>query len=448
MADDDDYWNSSNAKGFSWDDSSDTASLPSSSSNSIVSNTVGSGADIVSFDSSSSNITSTSSRHAERVREAARLLSSAAELPEPSIAQIVGVRDLSTVEAELKLVRRNFARLQNDRFKPNSVSQTVEDMVLGRPYSLDGFKSFKEKEHLLDTALESGDGDVILSVTLMLRSTLKKSKFISLMSSRQEAANHVIADMIVRHQLGEVIDLLISLDRSHEAGVIAYKQAAGTNNLQLRSRNLKQLLNQSLKQHLDTDIIMEQIHLTERLSPVISSELGHVDRNPNSLVSASVLKTLQYLATHHFNTPENLLHSPAALKKMHHLTEKQFTWVCLRSRALVNSWQDCLELVVGKGWLGGRKVKGGVSPGEVTTVLAAAGAPVDILIVLLGLVETQEERLVLARKVGVGSVVVDVLVQQKDRQALLQHQASLTQNTSDWFYADNALKNSSVKWKN
>ena len=448
MADDEDYeeyWNSSNAKGFSWDDSSDIASLPSTSSLSIVSNTGGAGADILSFDSI---VPSTSTKHAERVREAAKLLSAAADMPEPSIAQIVGVRDFNTVEAELKLVRRNFAKLQMDRFKPNSVNQTIQDMILGKPFTLAGFRSFQEKEHLLDTALEWGDGDVILAVTLMLKSTLKKSKFISLMSSRQEAADHLISDMIVRHQLQEVIELLNSLDRSHEAGVIAYKQAATPNNLQVRSKNLKTLLNLSLKQHLDTDIIMEQIHLSERLSPVISSEVGHIDRNPNSLINASVLRCLQYLTTHYFGTPENLLQSPAAVRKMHNLTEKQYSWVCLRSRATIGKWEDCLDLVVGKGWLGGKKAKGGVSPVEVTSVLAAAGAPVEILMVLLSLVDNMEERLELAKKVGAASVVVDVMVSLKDRLAIVKYQATLTPNSRDWFYADNALKNSSVKWKN
>ena len=445
MADDDDYWNSSNAKGFSWDDASDSVSLPSTFSNSIVSNTAGAGADIVSFDSGVSS--NTNSRLSERARDAAKLISSAADLPEPSISQIVGVRDINSLETELKLVRRNFAKLQNDRFKPNSIVETVQDMIVGRPFSLEGFRSLKEKEQLLDTALEWGDGDVVLAVTYMLRNSLKRSKFLSIMCSRQEAADHLIADLLVRHQLGEVVDLLTSLDRPHQAGTVAYKQAVNTNNLQVKSRNLKQLLNNSARSHLDTDLVMEQIHLCERLAPVISSEVGHVERSPGSLQTASVLQCLQYLATHHYNTPENLLQSPAALRKMHGLTEKQHSWVCLRARAGQAAWQDCLDLVVGKGWLGNRKVKGGVSPSQVTTVLAQAGAPTDVLMVLLGLIDNNEERLETAKKVGLASVVVDVLVAMKDRQGLLQHKASLVASSEDWLYAENALKNS-VKWKN
>ena len=81
------------------------------------------------------------------------------------------------------------------------------------------------------------------------------------------------------------------------------------------------------------------------------------------------------------------------------------------------------------------------------TFLAQAGAPPDVLMVLLSLVETNEERLETAKKVGLASVVVDVLVAMKDRQGLLQHKASLVASSEDWLYAENALKNS-VKWKN
>merc|ERR1712080_109047 len=119
----------------------------------------------------------------------------------------------------------------------------------------------------------------------------------------------------------------------------------------------------------------EQINLCERLAPVIASEVAEVDRGASSLANASVLKFLHYLSSHHYNAAENLLHSPLALRKMHKLTDKQFTWVALRARAAAGAWEDCEALVVGKGWLGRRKAIGSVSPADVVTVLAAAGAP-------------------------------------------------------------------------
>jgi len=439
--DDDSYWNSSSAKGFNWNDSSDTVVLPSASISSSSSNTPAT--DEVSFEAG----VSTSSRVAERVREATKMISSAAEMPEPSISQLVGLKDVRKLEAELLTVRKNFAKLQVDRFKPSSASQTIQDMVLGKPFSLEGFKSFQDKENLLDTALEWGDGDVVLAVAIMLKNTLKRSKFLAIMSSRQEAADQLISYLLVRLELREVVDLLVNLDRSHEAGVVAYKQAVNTNNLEIRCRNLKQTVSSNLRGHLDADLVLEQINLSERLAPVISSEVGEVDRQANSLVGASVLRTLLYLSTHHYGAAENFLHSPLALRKMHKLTDKQFTWVSLRARARMEAWADCEKLVVGKGWLGGKKAIGSVSPGEVVTVLSTAGAPGETLAVILGLVDNMEEKLMLAKKVGVASVVVDVLVTQKDRLAIISYQATLPANSRDWFYADNALRNS-VKWKN
>jgi len=443
MTDDDDsYWNSSSATGFSWDDSSDTVVLPSASISNSSTNSQAS--DLVTFEAG----LSTSSKVADKVREAAKLISTAAELPEPSISQLVGIKDVRKLEEELVTVRRNFTKLQMNRFQPSSVTQTVQDMVLGKPFSLEGYKSFQDKESLLDTALEWGDGDVVLAVTLMLKNTLKRSKFLAIMSSRQEAADQLISHLVVRLELREVVDLLVILDRTHEAGVVAYKQAVNTNNLEIRCKNLKQTLASNMRGHMDADLVLEQINLSERLAPVMSSEVGEVSRQASSLVGASVLRTLLYLSTYHFGAAENLLHSPLALRKMHKLTDKQYTWVTLRARAVMEDWSACEGLVVGKGWLGGRKAKGSVSPGEVVYILSKAGAPTETLAVILGLVDNMEERLEWAKKVGVSNVVVDILVAQKDRLAIINLQTRMTANSRDWFYADNALRNSNVKWRN
>ena len=62
--------------------------------------------------------------------------------------------------------------------------------------------------------------------------------------------------------------------------------------------------------------------------------------------------------------------------------------------------------------------------------------------------DSPSERMELARKLGIASVVVDVLLAQRDRAALTRYKESLVANSRDWFYADNALRTSTVKWKN
>jgi len=443
MGDEEDYWQASSAKGFSWDDHEDTVGLPSTSI-SAMSGSASATDDLVSFEAAEP---AGGGRWAERVAEASRQIAAAAALPEPtSIAQVVGVRDVRRVEGELAVVREKLAQLQARRFEPLPPAQTVRDMVVGRPHSLHGYTSLQDKEALLDAALEFGDGDAILSVTMMLRNTLKRSKFHSIMAARQEAADVLVAHLVTRLELGPAVEVLQALDRQHEAGVAAYRQHSAAAGLEVRVRQLKQLLG-GWRGHLDSDVVLEQINLCERLAPVISAEVAEPGRAAGGLANASVLRTLHYLATHHYSAGENLLHSPLALAKMHRLTDRQFTSVSLRARAAARAWPDCEALVVGKGWLGGRKAKGGVRPAEVVALLAAAGAPVETLTVVLQLVEG-EERLVLGRKVGAAGVVVDGLLASKDRLALLAYQATMAHTSRDWLYADNALKNSNVKWKN
>ena len=62
--------------------------------------------------------------------------------------------------------------------------------------------------------------------------------------------------------------------------------------------------------------------------------------------------------------------------------------------------------------------------------------------------DNMKERLGLAKKVVVASVVVNVLLAQKDRLAIMSYQATMPANSRDWFYAENALRNSNAKWRN
>ena len=93
--------------------------------------------------------------------------------------------------------------------------------------------------------------------------------------------------------------MLVSLDRTHKAGVVAYSQAVNTNSLENRSRNLKQTLANNWRGYLDADIVVkEEINLSERLAPS-GIEVGQVDRRAGSLAGASVLRTLVYLSSLH-----------------------------------------------------------------------------------------------------------------------------------------------------
>ena len=111
-------------------------------------------------------------------------------------------------------------------------------------------------------------------------------------------------------------------------------------------------------------------------------------------------------------------------------------------------WKDCEELVLTKGWLGGRKARGSIDVAQVVKLLHKHGATADVLQVFLPLVDPLEEREALAKKLCVHTVVVDVLVLNRDRIALESYKSKLVPQSREWFYADNALGVSNTKWKN
>ena len=111
-------------------------------------------------------------------------------------------------------------------------------------------------------------------------------------------------------------------------------------------------------------------------------------------------------------------------------------------------WKDCEELVLTKGWLGGRKARGSIDVTQVVKLLHNHGATADVLQVFLSLVDPLDEREALAKKLGVHTVVVDVFVLNRDRSALESYKARLVPQSREWHYANNALGVSNTKWKN
>ena len=307
---------------------------------------------------------------------------------------------------------------------------------------------------LLDEALKLHDGDAILTVTLFAQRTLNRNKFLELIVTRPVAARQLANYLESRSQFADLAELLTSLGQHERAAVIHYGQACKVSSLEARTRKIKALLQSHFNGHPDNGLLIQHLHLLERISPVIEADARNAEIAGDPFLSKidpaneTVLRTLLYFCYHHWAAAENLLHSPAALRKVHALTEKQFTWTALNARAQRKAWKDCEQLVVTKGWLGGRKTKAVVAADGVVRVLSSHAAPPDVLQPYLELVDDVEERESLGRKCGVPQVVVDCLVQQRDRAALERFRARLKTHSPEWFYADHALNTSNTKWKN
>lgn len=110
-----------------------------------------------------------------------------------------------SLEEEVKLLRK---KIQEFNYAPSTES-VVRKLILGKPCSLEMFRSMAEKEQLLDEAIESGSGNAILKVTLFLDQTLKKKLFYTLLQTRPEAVYHYVNYLSLRLKVTECTDLLV-----------------------------------------------------------------------------------------------------------------------------------------------------------------------------------------------------------------------------------------------
>jgi len=502
-------WNSSRIKGFTFGDDDDTpfeqlATYQSISENSLSQS--GSGATSpadelgVSFENYSiggSNNQGSSRVVSDRVRAASAAY--AANLDRrgvgvsnnPSISEVLSVgndpshpvigdasdpviltSDVKTLRSELSHARKQLEKIQHARFVPLHPKETVRCIFLGQQYSLEFYKTWLDKLALIDAAIELSDGNAILAVVLFLRQTLCRSKLAEALATRPQAVRQLAVYLEKRSLFNELADLYSSLGQYHEAALILYKACLvqvgkGPLDKEIMSkiRRIKSALSTPyFSQSTDSSYLIEEINLLERTSPILAAvpslELSP-DQVENKGAGDSTLSvpTLQDPITvydlivccaYHYGieVPENLLHSIQAMKKRHKMTERQFVWAALKGRALKNNWKDCEQLVLSKGWLGGKKIKPEFLPLDVAKVLYDHGAPSEYLNVYIAMIEAPEDKEKFAKKVGAHTAVIDVYVSQRDKQALQNYQMKLVPKTEEWWYAENALNAGNTRWKN
>lgn len=339
---------------------------------------------------------------------------------------------------------------------------TVKRMVLGQPFFLEHFKSKKAKFQLLDCAIQIKDGSVITAIVLFLKRTLKLSVFIQEVLQRPEAVSHYLYYLKSSSEFTELLDLLVLLGRTDEAGMLNYKLAIKT----AQPEKKLKLLQHCQRNHFQSDpslstyfhLISEQISLLERQLPIeendirqekegINSVFQEIPR-PASLVNNSVITTLYYCCLYHWELPENNFASPQAIKKAHQLTDKQFVWTALGALTQRQQWKEIENLFQSKSWLGGTKMRCCIGFDKVVDVLCLHKAPIEVVAKYLKLVDGLEKRLSLAKKYKCHQVVVDTLVLMKDRLGLEDYKQKLLPHSTEHLYLQEALRASTIKWKN
>ena len=180
--DEDDEWQDSKIKGFKFEDDDETPfqDLAKYQAQTLAANSLGGKEEnelVISFDSAlgsssgtsqviKSNVRAAAAAYAARLDRQERGLSISDAIGDSNQNDTVISNDPKTLRAEIVQLRRQNEKIHAARFTPLHPKETVKNIFFGQAYSLELYKSFTDKVALIDEALELGDGNAILAVSV------------------------------------------------------------------------------------------------------------------------------------------------------------------------------------------------------------------------------------------------------------------------------------------
>ncbi|XP_057399049.1 spermatogenesis-defective protein 39 homolog isoform X2 [Balaenoptera acutorostrata] len=456
--DEEEYWNSSKFKAFTFDDDDDELSQLKESKRAVNSlrdfvdddddddleRVSWSGEPVGSISWSIKETASNSGSNHEREQLKNRnSFSSYAQLPKPastyslssffrgrtrpgsfqSLSDALSDTPAKSYAPELGRPKGEYRDYSNDW----SPSDTVRRLRKGKVCSLERFRSLQDKLQLLEEAVSMHDGNVITAVLIFLKRTLSKEILFRELEVRQVALRHLI------HFLKEIgdqkllLDLFRFLDRTEELALTHYREHLNIQDPEKRKEFLKTCIGLPFSAE-DSAHIQDHYTLLER-QIIIEANDRHLEsagqteifrKHPRkaSILNMPLVTTLFYSCFYHYTEAEGTFSSPVNLKKTF------------------------------KNWLGYTKKRAPIGFHRVVEILHKNSAPVQILQEYVNLVEDVDTKLNLATRFKCHDVVIDTCRDLKDRQQLLAYRSKVDKGSAEEEKIDAILNSSQIRWKN
>uniref|UniRef100_A0A8D0Z8L5 Spermatogenesis-defective protein 39 homolog n=1 Tax=Sus scrofa TaxID=9823 RepID=A0A8D0Z8L5_PIG len=304
-----------------------------------------------------------------------------------------------------------------------SPSDTVRRLRKGKVCSLERFRSLQDKLQLLEEAVSMHDGNVITAVLIFLKRTLSKEILFRELEVRQVALRHLI------HFLKEIGDQKLLLDL-FSLPFSAEDSAHIQDHYTLLER---QIIIEANDRHLES---------------AGQTEIFRKHPRKASILNMPLVTTLFYSCFYHYTEAEGTFSSPVNLKKTFKIPDKQYVLTALAARAKLRAWHDVDALFTTKNWLGYTKKRAPIGFHRVVEILHKNSAPVQILQEYVNLVEDVDTKLNLATKFKCHDVVIDTCRDLKDRQQLLAYRSKVDKGSAEEEKIDAVLNSSQIRWKN
>ncbi|XP_078726651.1 spermatogenesis-defective protein 39 homolog isoform X4 [Lampetra fluviatilis] len=325
------------------------------------------------------------------------------------------------------------------------------------PYSLEQYRSLKEKLELLDRAVQFHDGNVITAILIFLKTTLRKEVLFGELITRTVAANHLVHLLKRSRDWKMLVELLTSMGKADEAALMEYKTHQTMRDPEKRVAFLKRCFSLPFSME-DSGHIRDQYTLLERQIIIEANDkkveaagtLEIFKKYPRkaSILFMPLVTTFYYCCFYHYAEQEGSLSCPVNLRKNFSITDKQFLWTALAARSKLKAWTDVDSLLTTKRWFGTLKKTAPIGFHRVVDIVSKNNAPPNVLHEYIMLVTDEELKLNLAIKHKCHSIVVDMLYQMRDRQQLLQYKKEVEAGSQVEQRIVEVLHNPQFKWKN
>ncbi|XP_055496145.1 spermatogenesis-defective protein 39 homolog [Leucoraja erinacea] len=338
-----------------------------------------------------------------------------------------------------------------------SPHETVRQMQKGRMYSLERFRSLKDKLHLVDEAVRMHDGNVITAVLIYLKKTLSKEVLFRELGYRQVALQQFVHYLKETGQQKLLMEMLKAMGRTEEAALLQYKEHLSIKNHIKKTEYLKSCIGLPfasddsgfVEDHyslLDRQIIIEEND--KRVEASGQMEVFRKHPRKASILHMPLVTTLYYSCFYHYGESEGTFSSPANLKTTFKISDKQYLLTTLAARAKLKAWRDVDGLFTTKNWLGYTKKKAPIGFHRVVDILHKNNAPVEVVQEYIALVDNTELKLNLGTKYKCHNIVIDTYRDLKDRQQLIQYRSKVDKSSQEQRKIDYILSNSQIRWKN
>ncbi|XP_059481591.1 uncharacterized protein LOC132200267 [Neocloeon triangulifer] len=281
------------------------------------------------------------------------------------------------LEANIDLIVRLERPDLTEVNKKCSEETLLEEMLLGHQVSLESCKSLRAKANLVQGAVNSADGEVILMVVLHVMNTLSKKHAYKLLSDHPVAAKIFANYLSATNQHQNLINLLESIGKMRDSAILHY-HLANLNHSASASRQAQNIFSIS-SSHFNSETSDKHLKRHMKLLEFCGT---------SSLSSSTTChEWLKNALTSQTQNLENLSHSALSLG----MTEKIFQWISLKQFILNGNYKE-IQKTFKTSWLMGNKPKSHIPMVKLVMELEKSKAPKEEILKYVAMVEDPMER--------------------------------------------------------